>query len=73
MAEVLTKSRCSTREGLRDLIACVNSQKSKPRHVGLRHRMTASHRSPFVQENHAQADGHQRTSQRNGQGAKVET
>ena len=30
------------REGLRDLIACLNSQSSKLYHVGLRHRVTRS-------------------------------
>ena len=35
-------AQLTRREGLRDLIACLNSQKSKLYHVGLRHRMTRS-------------------------------
>ena len=35
-------AQLTQREGLRDLIACLNSQKSKLYHVGLRHRMTRS-------------------------------
>ena len=35
-------AQLTRREGLRDLIACLNSQKSKLYHVGLRHRITRS-------------------------------
>lgn len=35
-------AQLTRREGLCDLIACLNSQKSKLHHVGLRHRMTRS-------------------------------
>lgn len=41
-------AQLTRREGLRDLIACLNSQKSKLYHVGLRHRIT---RSTFADAN----------------------
>ena len=41
-------AQLTQREGLRDLIACLNSQKSKLYHVGLRHRIT---RSTFADAN----------------------
>ena len=41
-------AQLTRREGLRDLIVCLNSQKSKLYHVGLRHRIT---RSTFADAN----------------------
>ena len=35
-------AQLTRREGLRDLIACLNSQSTKLYHIGLRHRVTRS-------------------------------